>query len=758
MKTRPYLFLLPAVALGLGACKKNEETKTGEDAPSVVEKAAEVVTEAVDKVIQKPSASVDERAAKLGFAQHAPADTQVLMSFYNGSETAERVKNSKLWKLIASEVGGGLLPGAGMDMEMEEDDFELEEVEQDDDAVADAEPAEPMGPAAMFSKEVSVAFGSATAAQTENLLQLNKRMTYFQMKTIAEGFARAAKAGDFSEMQDALMEGNEESLKQVLNDPASGIELFKKMNMPAMTIAFKAEGEALEDANRQLISFTSNMAMLGEMAEPIDIEKAGSQFGGFKIVGQKVSESMAESREDMEEDLDKETVDQLISAVAEKNLVVLSGKVENYAVLFLGASEDDLKFAETPADSLLASDAIAYADEYLSKDLIALVHGDKAAVDALMTAGGGMGTIAKGFRDGLTGVDGLKDARDLEALFRMVAEREEALLSMVSTDATGTVAFYEEGVKIESFGGADNGLIDWDKPNTLGSLGESPDVAVFANLTSTAEYDKKAGEFLESLVETAYAIAMKVSEIEGGDGDIEQFKEMVKMFDGTFRPDVATLLDALRSDVGGGLGRESALVLDLKGGVPPIPGVPQAVVDEGRFPRITTVRPVTDRAKLGEGWSKMNSSLTSILGKVSEMSGNEIPMQKPISSEKNGFTTWFFSMPFFSDDFMPSVTVGDEWFAVSTSKNQSLDLLAQAAAGKPGEAGMKFVINFKAFQDFANLTIDTLEKNADDIGMSASDLKDARKVVAAMDDFDKFSVRTYKDGGSLRTSMHFKTR
>ena len=36
------------------------------------------VTEAVDKVIPKHSASVDERAAKLGFAQHAPADTQAI--------------------------------------------------------------------------------------------------------------------------------------------------------------------------------------------------------------------------------------------------------------------------------------------------------------------------------------------------------------------------------------------------------------------------------------------------------------------------------------------------------------------------------------------------------------------------------------------------------------------------------------------------------------------------------------------------------
>ena len=137
--------------------------------------------------------------------------------------------------------------------------------------------------------------------------------------------------------------------------------------------------------------------------------------------------------------------------------------------------------------------------------------------------------------------------------------------------------------------------------------------------------------------------------------------------------------DSFSGDFGGSLGNERAWIVDLNGSVPAIPGIPQPVVDEAKFPRISMVAPVTDRAKLAASWEKMNTSLTSMLAKVSEMTGQDIPMQKPISSEKDGFTTWFFSMPFFNDDFMPSVTVGDQWFAASTSKNQALDLVNKAA-------------------------------------------------------------------------------
>ncbi|MCX6867379.1 MAG: hypothetical protein NTV46_14365, partial [Verrucomicrobia bacterium] len=185
----------------------------------------------------------------------------------------------------------------------------------------------------------------------------------------------------------------------------------------------------------------------------------------------------------------------------------------------------------------------------------------------------------------------------------------------------------------------------------------------------------------EALFETVYAMTMKVSEVKMAEEQMPEFRHMAKLFDTKFRKDAVALWDVLSGDFQGSLGRERALIIDLNGSVPAMPGIPQAVVDEGKFPRISLIAPLTDRTKLAASWEKMNTCATGILAIISEMNGKEIPMQKPISSEKGGLTTWFISMPFFNDDFLPSVTVGDQWFVASTSKNQAIDLVNKAAKG-----------------------------------------------------------------------------
>ena len=480
--------------------------------------------------------------------------------------------------------------------------------------------------------------------------------------------------------------------------------------------------------------------------------------GSYKISGTKISASMAEARGQMEQMLEPADVDRLLAAVAKKDLVILSGTIGDYVVLFLGSSADDLKFAPAPSQSLVSSDALAFCDAYASKELAAVIYGQKAMLDQLTAATTGLSDMASGLRDGLAGSEGLGDTRDLETLLRMVADREAALLKLTSNEALGIAAFFEDGLKIESFGGSDSGLVDWKTPNRLASLGNSENVVLFANLTTDAAYDEKARAYLEALMETAYAAAMKVAELPIENGDLAQFKQMAELFDTKFRPDVVAMWDACSGNFGGSLGTERAWVIDLKGSVPTVPGVPQAVIDGGKFPRISMVAPVEDRAKLAASWQSINDSMTSVLAKVGEMTGQEIPMQKPVSSEKDGYTTWFFALPFFNDEFMPSVTVGDQWFAASTSRNQALDLLGQAAAGGEASSGLSFTMNFKALEEYSRETLRLLEQNAEALEISPSDLKDVEKVVAVLEDLDKLTVQARREGGALRSSIHLKTR
>lgn len=820
MKIRASWLMVPAVVLSLGACGEKEKGKTPAK-PTAVESTPPPVappatapaagTPASPATVAAVKLTVEERAAKLGFIKHLPQDTEIVMSFHNGAKSVDRMKSSKLWKLVESEMGMGMgmEPPDGGEAPMLEDDLKLPEdgdegtsnstgvldpsapmlittdgpdpeaqeaigaattageaIKKDGEETVEEveeEIAGPMSPSALFGSEFTIALGKSVGEQTGNLLKTYSRVGYFQMRTLAKAFSAAAKSGDFSGMEEAMDEQYGAGLvKDLLTDPESGIAMLERMKMPPLYLAFRTTGKDRPAADQQIAALIANLVEMDETFEPIKIEKAGSKFEGVKVSGTKVSESINKNREDMEEMLDAATIDKLIAAVAKHDLVIASGILGDYVVLFIGASTDDLKFAENPAQSLAGSDALAFFDSYVSKDLAAVIYGEKASLEKMTATAGGLADIAAGLRDGLSGAEGVGDTRDLEALLRMVGERETALKKLASHETLGTVAFFEEGFKIESVGGTDSGAIDWKSPNKLAALGDSDDVVLFANMTADAAYDEKMRAYLEVLTETAYAMSLKVSELPMEDESIAQFKEMTKLFDGKFRKDAVALWDTFNQDFSGSIGKECALIVDLKGSMPTIPGIPQAIVNDGKCPRIAMITPVTDRAKLSSSWDKMNATTTSILAKISEMADQEIPMQKPMSSEKNGCTTWFFAFPFINDDFVPSVTVGDKWFAASTSKNQALDLIAKAEKGGDTRTGFYLAMNFKALQKFSKETLKMVGKNSGNLlgtdGPSTDDMGKIGKVIEAMDDLDKLTVHARREGGAMRTSIHFKTR
>ena len=110
MKNRAIWLMVPTMALCLGACKKKEASKTPQTVQQPAVTVETPVTPAPSASSVKPLAlSPEERAAKLGFVKHLPQDTEVVMAFHNGSKSAEIFQSSKLWKLMQSQMGGGMM-------------------------------------------------------------------------------------------------------------------------------------------------------------------------------------------------------------------------------------------------------------------------------------------------------------------------------------------------------------------------------------------------------------------------------------------------------------------------------------------------------------------------------------------------------------------------------------------------------------------------------------------------------------------------
>lgn len=794
MKMRSLWVAVPAIALLSGSCGKKEQPPEQAAAPAAGQPAAPVsptapVTPPPAPAPVIPALTADERAAKFGIVKHLPKDTESFITVYNGSNASKRFKGTKLWSLI-EDASGGALGGIEEPAPEEEADAAPADVEKKEDAAAPDKPegeeakpgiakeaeiekeadtpsAEPgsSGPGALLGQEVFVATGKGTGSQTANLMTVNRRSTYFQMKYLTKILFSAVKEGGMSDLTSAMTDLQKDAVIEVVKDPQSGIGLFEKMQMPPLYVGFKtlpADREMVAQQVASVIEFLSNAE---DMVEPVEFERAGAKFTGYRLLGEKVAKSFGEDREEMDEAIGAEVADQLLAAIAKKNLIAVSGTLGDYVILFLGTTPEDCQLVAEAKDSLAATDELAFADAYASKDLAALLYGSKGMMETFHTAVGGLVDVVDGVRDGLAGGEGLGDTRDLEALLQLVGEREQALSKLTTTDTYGLVSFFEQGLKVETFGGGDTGALDWKAKPVLGGLGESSDVVLFANFTSDTTYDQKAKAYAESLVEATYAVAKKVSEVPVDSEELKEFKDGMKLFDEKFRVDTLALIDSLRGGFASGLGNESALVVDLKGAVPTIPGIPQVLVDKGRFIRASWIMPVTDRSKVSESWDKMNESTTRILKSVSELAGKEIPMQKPMSSEKNGFTTWFFSMPFFNDDFVPSVTVGDKWFIASTSKIQALELAASAGKQTTDRTGFWMSVKLDPIRSFGADWLKLVDENSaqvfadqeEKLSQFKSKKADIEKALLVLGDFDAITANVRRESGVLRGSIHFKT-
>jgi hypothetical protein len=760
-----YFGILGFFAVVTLGCKS--KPKQGVDAGVTEVPKVEIVgevkkTEEVKK--EKLVLSPEKRAEKTGFAKYLPADTEMLLSVYQAKDSFEKIKALKLVgammdqkSLINAEVG------LGAD-ELPEDEQELEVAGDAGKDVAGEAPkgevAEASGVWTLLGQEVTVAFGKTSGEQMGNLLKLNERVSFFQAAAIGKAVQALMKNGNMEEFGQSLQGGSQEkSFMKFLEDPESGMSLLNKTAFPPMYIAFRAKEGELEQAARMVSSSMAFFGMAGEMAVPVEIQTAGSGFVGYKLLGAKMAELISENRESMEKNMKPETVDALLATLSNKNMVFATGTIGDYVVLMIGGDEASLQLVNEPKDSLGADKKMSFVDEFSDKPFLTVSYGDQAALKSLIQQVGGVASYGLGFREGLSG----GEMRDIQELLQLFAEREKALLALGTTHTFGMVAYSDEGLKIDSLGGHDKGAMDWSAPTRLAHLGDHPDHLFFLNYSSNAAYSAQLKEYLELIGETAYAMALKFSALEIEDPKILEMKGYLKLFDADFREDMLALYQAASGDLMDGMGQETVFLMDMKGAMPALPGIPQEIVNEGKAPRLAMITPVTDRAKIAKSWDKINTHSTALLAKVSEMTQKKIPMQKPISSEKDGMVTWFVSMPFFQDDFLPSVTLNDKWFVASTSKVQAIDLIAKAEAGGESGQGVKFRMNFKVLGDYSEEMFKVMDRHMAQLiqdetarGRFNANKDSIKKMIDATREFDSMTWDVRKEEGLVRSRIHFK--
>lgn len=745
--------LLLSISFGfLASCEKQpaSQTITDENGIEVEEiTTVEEVTEGVEttsttKVIEEAKAEIaeetapllpaSERAKMLGFVGHLSPDVDGVMALYKGTEIVNNLRSLNLWSFLRTV-------------------WTLENGRDPEDEASDA---------ANIAKdylghEMFLVTGKGAAEQYESFLNLSLRSNYFQFRMYAEIFANALAANDLSLATESLM--HDRWLSALLDE--ASIEEIEKAQMPPLLAGLQIKDEGVR--MQALDQLGGGLGFISEMGEFIEFEKGGAKFTGYKIPGTFFAEQLEAERSQIEKDLSEESTERIINSVKTKDLVISVGSMDDYVLVYIGANVDNCPIADSVETSLAATDQVAFIDQYKDMPIYGLLYVSDELASKNISAS--LGHYARGLRDGFQKVPKFGISREIVGLLDLIAEREENLLEIATSGTSGGVITADNGALLELFGGVDYKAFNPSRPHQLAGLGKDPQTFIFANWVSGTEFAKRVGELQDLMIETVYAIASKVATFDIDDPTYQEYRGYFQLFDARFRQDTLEFFGGLRT-LQQGLGEEAAFVVDLKAEVPAIPGIPKELVENGRFPRASFVAPIRDREKISESWVAIEQSLRSMLENVEAMGLTEFSLPKATSSEKDSLATYYFDAFSFSDDVKPSVTTDEKWFAASTSRSQTLDLLSLANQEPPvTRTGAWFEMNIDVLRDYLEETTVLIDQHGDELITNDDQLLEFRERLPlineglkSLEEFDAITLHSRQEGDQRRLTLKFKTR
>ena len=153
--------------------------------------------------------------------------------------------------------------------------------------------------------------------------------------------------------------------------------------------------------------------------------------------------------------------------------------------------------------------------------------------------------------------------------------------------------------------------------------------------------------------------------------------------------------------------------MDLQGEMIPAIGVEEDVIRKGRIPRAAYIKPVVKREALSESWDIWEKAFTNLFGVLAETVDQPIPFPSTMTAEKDDLRTYFFPMPFATDDFLPSVSVSDDLYILGSSKvfSESLYEAALKAKGEREDTGFRVEVDAGQLWDFCRVWIDFYEES-----------------------------------------------
>lgn len=741
------LFLLSCGEKNHDKDKETVETAieaTEEAAETAAEKAADLATPApVEENEEIPNVPLEEVALVTGFAQNLPSDIEGYLAILKGAQSYDGLRETEIGKFIE----------------------EISVAQGDDLDELDKTPEMEMA-RSVLGEEFFIAFGKSAGAQGAKVQELYKGV-YRMYGAMMIKAIESEVTGD----QDAMM-GMMMSPLGMLGEPKDVITQFEAMKLPPVTIGMKVSDP---DMREQIYGMVS-----GQLASALEFddfpgfkelifEKDGVQLTGVTLAGAPLAELMEAEGQGAVEFLGGEEVfDKLVKAVAAKNLHAAVGELGEYVIIYVGGDLEGFKLSKGVNDSLLSHKDNEFLKLYAKKDVRVLSFMDGGAYESISAATEGLASMAIGAKEALEESEAFGDTRDVQALLAKAAKVERELLGMPSYTSQGIIGFAEEGFKVEVHGGSSTPSLDFDQPHTFTSLADQEDILLYANTVVSPEYSAKVNEYLSTITETAYLASKKFNELDLDDPDYQEFKQGFDLFDQLASQDLSEIWSAFTGDFSVGTGKESAVIIDLKGTLPKIPDVPEVALEKGIAPRMAVILPVDDRAKVQNSWKRINTAVTNIIKNGHEvgMLPEEIVMQDVFKSQQAGLDTYNFQIPYTTQDALPTIGINDQFLIASSSQLLNGEIVSSLK--KPQKVirnGAYLKVNFTELHEFAQAWLNLVEENQDAFMEEDYQKEDfienlpmLKKSLESMKELDSYTLHTRKLRGEVRSSHHFKMK
>lgn len=475
------------------------------------------------------------------------------------------------------------------------------------------------------------------------------------------------------------------------------LESVASLELPPVSIALKA------GKHKDTLVSLLGMAVAQIPSEAKDkLEMSQSESGGGKFEHIKVTLGKAMPKKEqtqMRKDLGKAMGEEKGNALADKLLALSAefswGWVDDYLILSIGSGHGHLKFVSA-ADSILTAPEVApRAAQFAAKNPLLFSYTSQKSLRAIGELGGLFDTLATLAEAGKTAGAPI----DLDNVIAMLKQLDTKARALWPNDADAAVgaAWWEGGLRFESFGGPKPRAFDNSKPLTLGSLANDKTLLLLEG-RSNGPFRDKVFELFEEAIVSIWQIYQKQVKPELP----SETRQQVAMGEMVAVPMVKELWKAFQS-FRGAMGNESALIVNLDGAIPSIPQInlPPDIAEKGRVPRMVWVSELADRKKLTESWSGLKTIISSAAAILGSQSGMNIPTE-PTTITEGSLELYGYKLPLDTGDAWPhTAATATHWF-FGTAPSLTKEIAAKSPAATGPACGSHWKVNVTALWNYAD--------------------------------------------------------